>query len=137
MSVLEKKIAITYKDGNNTVLALPYTKVENVDGAVSESDLASKNYITQEVANSSFLGKDEQAKSAVSATTAYTASKANSATMADYARYDSYGNEISKTYVSVDSIQNYIKDIRIDGAKLTIVRVSGTEESFYIPCSLG
>jgi hypothetical protein len=46
--ILEQYVAITYKDKQgNTVLALPYTKVDNVDGAVSDAELAEilKSYV--------------------------------------------------------------------------------------------
>lgn len=54
MGVIEKNIAITSKDAEgNQLLYYPFTKVDNVDGAVSETQL--KNYATKQEIPTQYL----------------------------------------------------------------------------------
>lgn len=77
MGVIEKSIALTSKDGEgNQLLFLPYTKVDNVEGAIDEAqlqnyvtnqDLEGKGYLDTTTADGKYLlktGKAENAKNA-------------------------------------------------------------------------
>lgn len=126
MGVIEKSIALTSKDREgNQLLFLPYTKVDNVEGAVDKAqlqnyvtnqDLEGKGYLDTTTADEKYLAKVGKAESAKTADTVnWSGVQGRPTKLSQFTNDSGYLTEVPNVLYSANKKSNItINDMYID-----------------------